>query len=176
MTASIYALARARPVEAAAAIVAIGGMLIIAAVYYIQYVLGYQPCPLCLEQRTAYYVCIPMAGLLWLGANHGASNKVMVAGFAVIALAMFWNTGLSAYHAGVEWKLWPGPAECSGQADNFGFAKDMLKTLQNIHIPRCDQAAWTFLGISLAGYDVVASLALALISAWGAEAALAKHS
>jgi len=175
MIASLSALARTHPQSAAAAFVAVGGAVTIAAVYFFQYVLGYQPCPLCLEQRTAYYVCIPLAALLWLGASYGASSKVMVAGFGVIALAMFWNAGLSAYHAGVEWKFWSGPIECTGQGGAFGPASGMLKTLQQIHIPRCDEAAWTFLGISLAGYDVLVSLGLALVAGWGAESALARR-
>jgi len=174
MTAALSSAYRSRPEVAAAAIVAIVGMLIIATVYYFQYVLGYQPCPLCLEQRDAFYVSVPLAALLWLGAEHGASRKVLVAGFAVIALAMLWNSGLSAFHAGIEWKLWPGPTECSGQSGSFGSASNMLKTLQQIHIPRCDEAAWRFLGISLAGYDVAISLTLAAVAAWGVKAALAR--
>ena len=168
MSAAISVLARDNPQKAAAAVVVIGGVLTIATVYFFQYVLGYQPCPLCLEQRIAYYVCVPLAALLWLGAGHGASGKVMVAGFAVVALAMFYNAGLSAFHAGVEWKLWPGPAECSGQVNGFGSAGALLKSLQSIHIPRCDEAAWRLLGISFAGYDVLVSLMLALVAGWGA--------
>ena len=112
--------------------------------------------------------------LLWLGAEHGASKKVLVLGFAVIALAMLWNTGLAAYHAGVEWKLWAGPNECSGAPSSLSSAGNLLKSLQTIHIPRCDEAAWTFLGISLAGYDVPVSLALALIALWGAKTSLSR--
>ena len=174
MTNTLIAFAHARPRSAAAAAIAIGGALTIAAVYYFQYVLGYQPCPLCLEQRKAFYVCVPLAALLWLGAEHGASRKVLAAGFAVIALGMLWNTGLSVYHAGVEWKLWAGPSECSGAVNSLGSAGGLLNSLQEIHIPRCDEAAWTFLGISLAGYDVPVSLALALIALWGVKASLAQ--
>jgi disulfide bond formation protein DsbB len=174
MTNTLIAFAHARPRSAAAAAIAISGALTIAAVYYFEYVLGYQPCPLCLEQRKAFYVCVPLAALLWLGNEHGASRKVMAAGFAVIALGMLWNTGLSAYHAGVEWKLWAGPTECSGTVNSFGNAGGLLKSLQEIHIPRCDEAAWTFLGVSLAGYDVPVSLALALIAMWGVKASLAQ--
>ena len=151
-----------------AAALAVGGGLTICGFLYFQYVLGYQPCPLCLEQRDAFYISVPLAVLLWLGANFGAARKVMIAGFVVIALAMIWNAGLAVYHAGVEWKLWLGPAECSGPAANFGSATDLLKSLQTIHIPRCDDAAWRFLGISLAGYDVLISMALAAIAIWGA--------
>ena len=172
---SYVALLRRDPPLAAAAIVAIVGALAICAVFFFQHVLGYPPCPLCLEQRNAFYVSIPLAALLCLGANHGASSKVMIAGFAVIAAVMLWNAGLSAYHAGVEWKFWPGPADCSGPINSLGSASNMLKQLRDIRIVRCDEAAWRFLGISLAGYDVLVSLFLAAVAAWGAQASLARH-
>jgi disulfide bond formation protein DsbB len=168
-------IARKDPPVAAAAIVAVVGLLTICIVYFFQYAFGYAPCPLCLEQRSAFYVSVPLAALLWLGANHGASSKVMTAGFVVITLAMLWNTGLSAYHAGVEWKFWPGPTDCSGPINSFGSASNMLKQLQDIRIVRCDEASWRFLGISLAGYDVPVSLFLATIAAWGAKASLARR-
>jgi disulfide bond formation protein DsbB len=170
------ALLRRDPPVAAAAIVAVVGVLTICGVFFFEYVLGYPPCPLCLEQRNAFYVGVLLAALLWLGANYGASSKVMIAGFAVITAVMLWNTGLSAYHAGVEWKFWPGPADCSGPINSLGSASDMLKKLQDIRIVRCDEAAWRFLGISLAGYDVLVSLFLAAIAAWGLNASLARRS
>ena len=107
------AFVRRDPPIAAAAIVVIIGILTICGFFFFQYVLGYPPCPLCLDQRNAFYVSVPLAGLLWLGASHGASSKVMIAGFAVIVVAMLWNAGLSTYHAGVEWMWWRGPIDCS---------------------------------------------------------------
>jgi disulfide bond formation protein DsbB len=169
-------LLRRDPPVAAAAIVTVTGALTICGFFFFQYVLGYPPCPLCLDQRNAFYVSVPLAALLWLGANHGVSSKVMIAGFAVIAAIMLWNAGLSAYHAGVEWKFWPGPADCSGPINSLGSASDMLKRLQDIRIVRCDEAAWRFFGISLAGYDVLVSLFLAAIGAWGVKASLARRS
>jgi disulfide bond formation protein DsbB len=174
MLADYLARARRDPPLAAAAIIAIFGALTICGFFFFQYVLGYPPCPLCLDQREAFYICVPLAALLWLGASHGAARKVMVAGFIVAAAVMLWNTGLSAYHAGIEWKFWPGPQDCSGPINNLGSAGGMLKQLQNIRIVRCDEAAWRLFGISLAGYDVLVSLFLALIAAWGAKAAKAR--
>jgi disulfide bond formation protein DsbB len=101
---------------------------------------------------------------------------VILLGFLVIMLAMLWNTGLAAYHAGVEWKWWPGPNDCSGPINKFGNALDIMGQLQNrISLIRCDEAAWRFLGISLAGYDVPLSFFLAVVAAWGARASLAEH-
>ena len=169
------ALLRRDPPLSAAAIIAVIGALTICGVYFFQYVLGYPPCPLCFEQRNAFYVSVPLAALMWLGAGHGASSKVMTAGFAVITVAMLWNTGLSAYHAGVEWKFWPGPIDCSGPINSLGSTGNLLKSLQDIKIVRCDEAAWRFLGISLAGYDVLVSLFLAAVAAWGCKTSLARR-
>jgi disulfide bond formation protein DsbB len=164
-------LPRNEPVAAAAAIVALAGLATIGGVYFFQFVVGLAPCPLCLEQRNAYYLSVPLAALLWLGAGFGAQRKVLLLGFLVIAAAMLWNTGLSTYHAGIEWKWWPGPQECTGPMNNVGAAGDLLKQLNNFSPIRCDEAAWRFLGLSLAGYDVLVSLALAIVALWGARAA-----
>jgi disulfide bond formation protein DsbB len=175
MTIDYLAAARKAPELTAAVLVIVIGLLTIGGFFFFQYVLGYPPCPLCLEQRNAFYICVPLAALLGLGGSYGASRKVMILGFAVIVVAMLWNTGLSSYHAGVEWKFWVGPTDCSGPVNNFGSAADLMKKLQNIRIVRCDVAAWRLFGISLAGYDVLVSLALVAIAAWGGKAALARR-
>jgi disulfide bond formation protein DsbB len=165
---AMQALMRSHPSVAAAALVAAGGAATILGAYFFQYVLGLPPCPLCLEQRIAYYVSIPLAVVLGFAAAKHAPRPLLAAGFAVIALAMLYNAGLGLFHAGVEWKWWPGPAECSGPIGDLGAGGDLLNQLQSISLVRCDEAAWRFLGLSLAGYNVLISLALAAIAAWGA--------
>ena len=164
-------LARTRPAVAAAVLVAAGGAATILGAYFFQYVLGLRPCPLCLEQRIAYYVSIPLAIVVALAAGRDAPCGVVVVGLSVIALAMLFNSGLALFHAGVEWKWWPGPQECSGPLTDLSAGGDLLSSLTNLTNVRCDEAAWRFLGLSLAGYNVLISLALAAIAAWGAAAA-----
>jgi disulfide bond formation protein DsbB len=159
---------RARPITAAALAVAIGGAATILGAWYFQYGLGLKPCPLCLEQRYAYYFAIPLALMVALGDQVGASRKVLIGALVAIALGMLWNAGLGVYHSGVEWKWWPGPQECSGALEGLGSAGGLLKQLESISLVRCDDAAWRFLGLSLAGYNVLISLALAAIAAAGA--------
>jgi disulfide bond formation protein DsbB len=173
MTTETMTIARRNPPLAAAGILTLAGLATICGFFFFEYVIGLAPCPLCLEQRNAYYVSVPLAALLWLGAGFGAQRKVLVLGFLVIAAVMLWNTGLSAYHAGIEWKWWPGPQECTGPMNNVGAAGDLLKQLNNFSPIRCDEAAWRFLGLSLAGYDVIISLALAAVAIWGARVSLA---
>jgi disulfide bond formation protein DsbB len=158
---------RTRPIASAAIVIAVVGAATILGAWFFQYGLGLKPCPLCLEQRYPYYFAIPLAALILLGVSAGASRKVLLAALFVIAAGMLWNAGLAGYHAGIEWKWWPGPQDCSGPIDSLGSANDLLRQLESINVVRCDEAAWRFLGLSLAGYNVLISLALAAVAIWG---------
>jgi disulfide bond formation protein DsbB len=138
--------------------------------YYFQYILGLAPCPLCLDERIPYYVAIPLAGSIAIGARGHASRGLLMAGLLVVGLVMLASAALGAYHAGVEWQFWPGPADCSGPIQSFGRTSDLLRQLNSVRVVRCDAAAWRFLGVSLAGYNVLISLALAAIAAWALKA------
>ena len=159
---------RTRPVTAAALAIALIGAATILGAWFFQYGLGLKPCPLCLEQRYAYYFAIPLAVMVALGDQVGASRKVLMAALVAIALGMLWNAGLGVYHAGVEWKFWAGPQECSGALEGLGSAGGLANRLESFNVVRCDDAAWRFLGLSLAGYNALISVALAAIAAWAA--------
>jgi disulfide bond formation protein DsbB len=66
--------------------------------------------------------------------------------------------------------MWTGPRDCSGALEGLGSATDLLDRLQRVNVVRCDEAAWRFLGVSLAGYNVVISLVLTAVAAWGVVA------
>ena len=101
MAAAPFTLARSQPVAAAALAVAVVGIAAILGAYFFQFVIGLKPCPLCLEQRIAYYVSIPLAAMILLGLSVGSSRKVLILGLAAIAVAMLYNAGLGVYHSGV---------------------------------------------------------------------------
>jgi disulfide bond formation protein DsbB len=168
MSEMTISMIRERPVASAAAAIAAVGASAILGAWIFQYGFGFKPCPLCLEQRYAYYFAIPLAVMVLLGDQVGASRKVLLAALVAIALGMAWNAGLGVYHAGVEWKWWAGPQECSGALEDLGSAGGLLNKLQSISVVRCDDAAWRFLGLSLAGYNAIISLALAAVAAWAA--------
>ena len=163
--------ARAQPATAAAIVIASVGVLTIAGVFTFQYVLGYPPCPLCLEQRYAFYMSVPLAAMILLRLSVGFSRKVITLALLAIAAAMLWNAGLGAYHSGVEWHWWQGPTDCSGAIPNFSAGVSLLDQINKTRVIRCDEAAWRFLGLSLAGYNVLVSLFLAGVAAWGAVGA-----
>jgi disulfide bond formation protein DsbB len=85
-----------------------------------------------------------------------------------VALVMLGNAGLGVYHSGVEWGFWKGPTGCSGQGVNLGSAGSLLDQLDKVKVVRCDEVQWRFLGLSLAGYNVLISLTMAAIAAFGA--------
>ena len=135
--------------------------------WYFQLVVKLPPCPLCLEERLPYYIVIPLSLLVAIAALAHAPRGSINVGFAAILAAMLVSAGLGAYHAGVEWRFWPGPADCSGPITDFTVKGPLLDQLRSIQVVRCDEAAWRFLGVSLAGYNVLISLALAVIAALG---------
>jgi disulfide bond formation protein DsbB len=139
----------------------------LAGAWFFQLVLDILPCPLCLEQRYAYYLAIPLGALTALAAGRHAPRGVVLAGLAALALAALGNAGLGTYHSGVEWGFWQGPTDCTGPVGNLGSAGDLLKRLDTVKVIRCDEVQWRFLGLSLAGYNVLISLLMAAIAAWG---------
>jgi len=140
------------------------GLATLLGAWYFQYVLGYPPCPLCLQQRIPYYIVIPLSLLLAIAARRQAPHWLIAGGMGVILLAALCGTVLGAYHSGIEWGFWPGPSDCSGPLADLNSGGSLLEQLNAIHVVRCDQAAWRFLGISLAGYNTLISLAMAAIS------------
>jgi disulfide bond formation protein DsbB len=143
---------------ALAAAATIGGALVF------QHVWGYVPCKLCLEQRNPYYVAIPLALLAALAPGRWARL-----GLWLLALVFVVSAGLGAYHSGVEWGLWAGPSDCGGGAGTgAGNVGDFLSQLETTRVVSCTEAAWRFLGLSLAGWNVAISLGLAAFAAWSA--------
>jgi disulfide bond formation protein DsbB len=130
--------------------------------------LGYAPCELCLKERIPYYAAIPLAGLALLFSARG-SRSLLHAALSILALIFTASAILGAYHAGVEWGLWPGPLECSGPLDRAASVDDFLKQLQNFKLTRCDAPALRILGLSLAGWNAVVSAGLAALAVAGAR-------
>ncbi|WP_454632840.1 disulfide bond formation protein B [Bradyrhizobium cenepequi] len=157
----------ASPAFTASAAVAGIAAATLAGAWFFQLVLEILPCPLCLEQRYAYYLAVPLGALVAFVAAKGAPRPLLLAGLAILALAALVNAGLGAYHAGVEWGFWQGPTDCTGPVGNLGNAGTLLQRLDTVKVIRCDEVQWRFLGLSLAGYNVLISLLMAAIAAWG---------
>jgi len=163
---SLHARETNPALTAALAITAIAA-LTLAGAWFFQLVLDIRPCPLCLEQRYAYYLAVPLGALVAWAAAKRAPRSTLVAGLVLLALAALANAGLGFYHAGVEWGFWQGPTECSGPMLDLGKAGSLLDNLDKVKVIRCDEVQWRFLGLSLAGYNVLISLVMAVLAIWG---------
>lgn len=131
---------------------------------------GYAPCELCLKERWPYYAGIPVAALTLLAANGGRAGAARL-GFAALALIFLFSAVFGAYHAGVEWGFWPGPSECTGSLARARSSADFLHQLQTVKVVRCDAVAIRILGLSLAGWNALISLALFVLAVRGSRAA-----
>jgi disulfide bond formation protein DsbB len=131
---------------------------------------GYEPCPLCLMQRTPYYIGIPIVAAALVAAWLQAPRSALVVLFAAFGLLMLYNAGLATYHAGVEWGFWEGPAACA-EAPGGGSAADMLSELGTVTPASCTQAVWRLLGLSFAGWNVLISALLAALGLYAARTA-----
>jgi disulfide bond formation protein DsbB len=125
---------------------------------------GYRPCELCLSERYAFYAGAPLAALTAFAASCGGVGWARI-GFIVLALAFLANAVLSGYHAGVEYHFWEGPTACTGSLSGPLNVADMLKQIQTVQEVRCDEPALRVLGVSLAGWGLIANAALSAYAA-----------
>jgi disulfide bond formation protein DsbB len=147
--------------------IAFAALAILATVWALE-LAGYRPCELCLTERYAFYVGAPLALLSAFAAGRGEVGWVRL-GFIALALIFLANAVFAGYHAGVEYHFWEGPTACTGSLTGSLNVADLIKQAQAAQPVRCDEPAMRVLGISLAGWDVVASAAIAFYSALAAR-------
>lgn len=159
-------------VEQALILAAISSGALIAGARLFEHIGGLAPCDLCLDQREAHWTALALALIGVFGGVVLKMRRAAAATVGALALVYLVSAGLAFYHAGVEYKYWPGPATCSGGGPvdlGDGSLADILD--QKPARPSCEDAAWRFLGVSMAGYNLLASaglLALCLVAAGAA--------
>lgn len=125
---------------------------------------GLTPCVLCLYQRTPYWVAaaVGLAGLALTRRPDGVGRDTLAAIYLVLFFTFLVSIALGAYHAGVEQGAWAGPAACENVATGAATSLEDLKAaLLQTPVIRCDEIAWSFHGLTLAGLNVIASTCLA---------------
>lgn len=146
-------------------LVGLGCLALIAGAWFFEIVIGLRPCKLCLEQRLPHYAAIGLAAAGIVLARSPRLQWLVLLGLAGL---MAWSTGLGVYHSGVEWGWFAGPNDCGGTAaPTSAGVQDFMKQLQTTRVVACSEAAWRFLGLSLAGWNALASAALFLLALRG---------
>jgi disulfide bond formation protein DsbB len=128
---------------------------------------GLAPCTLCLKQREVYWWAGGLALAFMVIVRLPGGPRLRQATCWILGLVFLIGAGIAVYHAGAEWKFWPGPTTCASAGSASVGADAMSALLQGAKIrgPSCDKAAWVFLGLSMAGWNALISLALAGLSA-----------
>ncbi|MBW8842177.1 MAG: disulfide bond formation protein B [Sphingomonadales bacterium] len=112
------------------------------------------PCEMCHWQRWPHYAALPIALLAFVP---GMPQRPLV---ALAALAIAISGAIGVAHAGVEYHWWPGFTACTS---TFSSGGDTLSAIMKAPVVRCDAPQWTFAGVSLAGFNAIASLGGALV-------------
>ncbi|WP_181701289.1 disulfide bond formation protein B [Chthonobacter albigriseus] len=144
------------------------GLAAILGAWGFQIIGGYVPCKLCLQERLFYYAGLPLlllAILLRRWMPRAARLLSLLAGLVFLA-----GVGLGGYHAGAEYDFWLGPSDCGGGVAPVTDAADLLSQMKNTRLVSCSEASVDLFGLSFAGWNVVASLAVALLALRGAFA------
>ncbi|MEM6374435.1 MAG: disulfide bond formation protein B [Pseudomonadota bacterium] len=131
---------------------ALGSALLLAGAFVFQ-ALGYAPCQMCIWQRYPHAVAIALGAVAFF---------VPLSALAALgALAALATAGVGGFHAGVEQGWWQGPTSCSAGAIGDLDADALFDQIMAAPLIRCDEIAWQFAGISMAGWNMVISLVLA---------------
>ncbi len=145
-------------------IATLGSVALLVGAFGFQHIGGMAPCQLCLWQRWPHAAAILIGvvalatgwrGLCWLGV-----------------IAALTTAGIGIFHVGVEQGWWEGLATCTAGSISGISTADLLNPAADVAAPvRCDEIAWQMFGISMAGWNVLASLGFAAIWAMAARKA-----
>ncbi|ACG79244.1 disulfide bond formation protein DsbB [Phenylobacterium zucineum HLK1] len=130
---------------------------------------GYAPCTLCLRQREVYWVAIALGVIFMAIVRLPGGPRWREATCWVLGLVFAVGVGIAVYHAGAEWKFWPGPTACAsaGAGVDAAALSDFLAGAR-VRPPACDEAPWVFAGLSMAGWNALISLGLVALSVMAA--------
>ena len=139
-----------------------GSLALLLAAFAFQHLGGLAPCKMCIWQRWPHVAAI-LLGILGL-----IVPARILAYFGMLAALV--TAGIGGFHTGVEKGWWEGPSSCSA-GDTSGLSVDQLMDqIMNAPLVRCDEVAWQMFGLSMASWNMVASLILALLWLMAARA------
>ena len=142
-------------------------VLALGAAFVAQYGFGLYPCVLCIYQRWPYVV----TGLLGLAAAAFVRRQGWrVALLALAGVGFAVGGGIAVFHVGVEQLWWEGTAACAGPTDTADSIEAMRAQLLARPAAACDEVPWDLFGISIAGWNVLASALFAAASFYAASA------
>jgi len=129
------------------------GLLIGALLF--QYVGDMAPCKMCYWQRYPHVGAIIIAGIILITG---------IGVFAVLGLlSALITAGIGGFHAGVERGWWEGPQSCTSTSIDNLSTEELLAQIMSAPMVRCDEIPWQMFGLSMAGWNMVVSICLAVL-------------
>lgn len=141
-----------------AGIAALGGALLS------QYVGGLQPCALCIWQRWPWGIVIVLSLAALLVSGRARTALVALTGLTVLG-----GAGVALFHVGVEQGWWTGLESCGATTGGAATLDELRAQILAAPVVRCTDVAWEMFGVSMAGYNFLISLAVALTLLEGAR-------
>ena len=132
-------------------------IVVLAVVLLSQYWGGLAPCELCLKERWPWAAAIAISAVATASGRRRALPRVALLLAAVFSI----GSALAFYHVGVERHWFSGPAACTPPAGTPDTIAELKAQLFGQSSVRCDRPAWELWGISLAGWNLLASLFMA---------------
>ncbi|MCI5050600.1 MAG: disulfide bond formation protein B [Rickettsiales bacterium] len=134
----------------------IGGIVPLAAALISQYVFGMHPCEMCLYQRVPYALVAALSLYAWLKPEQQKLIRILL----ICIILWVIEGGLAAYHVGIEEGWWESATGCTA-ADSKGQSLDALRqAIMNSPVVSCSDVAFRFIGLSMAAWNVIASVGL----------------
>lgn len=145
----------------------IGPAAVLGAALLSQYVGGLNPCEMCIWQRWPHGIAIALALAALV-----LPPRLAGAALALGAAALLVGAGIGVFHAGVEQGWWEGPTTCSGGDISQLSTEQLIQQIQSAPLVRCDEIAWSFLGLSMAAWNAVISAGLSALTFVAARSVL----
>ena len=157
-----------RPRESIVLLLGLGAIFVVGAAWSFE-LSGFVPCKLCLIQRMPYYMAMPLAFMGWGVERISGPAWLTRVVLLVLAGLFLWGGSVGFYQAGAEWGYWPGPADCGAARGGTipTAAGDLLGSLSKVKIVDCTKPQIRILGLSFAGWNVIASSGLILVALAG---------
>lgn len=134
---------------------AFGSLALLLAAFGFQVIGGLSPCPLCIWQRWPHAIAVVLGFLILVFPFRWIA--------ALGALTLFVGAGIGLYHAGIELKWWPGPDTCTAPVAGDMDPGALLDQILAAPVVLCDEVAWSLFGVSMAGWNAIASLILGFL-------------
>lgn len=131
---------------------------LLAGAYGSQYLGGLHPCEMCYWQRWPHFAALAFAIAAYAFAGLPDRGRSFV---WLAALAILVSGGIGVWHAGIEAGIFSGITSCTSGGGGASLEEIMARPMI-----RCDEVQFSFLGLSMAGWNAVVSISAALVIAW----------